>query len=275
MAADFDLDPWLDRIHHTGGTPKTLQTLQDLHLAQVLAIPFENLDIQMGRGIPLAPDDLATKLVADRRGGYCFEANGLFALALRRLGFEIEYLQARVWTDVVAAGAIPPRDHQILLVHCDGREWLADVGFGGRGLLLPLPLEVGRTTTQFFECFRFALDPEHGSVLQWQAPDGSLHRLYTFRKMACHPIDYEHANYFLSTSPDSFFVKALSCSRATTKLRHTIAEDVHRIRDANGIVEENRIPDRQALLAILRDPFGIDLPDDTRLPHWERRRQDP
>ena len=271
MASDFDLDAWLARIHHTGATPATVQTLQDLHLAQVLNIPFENLDIQMGKSISLAPGDLATKLVADRRGGYCFEANGLFALALQRLEFDFEYLRARVWPNGVASGPVPPEDHQILKVYLGEEEWLVDVGFSGRGPLLPIPMVLGRTATQFYECYRLELDPNHGLVLQWRAPDGSWQGLYTFHEPSYHPIDYAHANYFLSTSPDSFFVKFLTCSRTTTNLRHTIAEDVHRTRDASGALEEQPIPNRRALLATLRDPFGIDLPDDTRLPLWEQR----
>ena len=130
----FDLPAYLRRV----GTPHldgaSIETLTRLHRAHIAAIPFENLDIQMGRSIRLDAASLQGALVERRRGGYCFQQNGLFRLALAALGFTPKAREARVRVD--GPGAIAPRTHMVLAVPVDGVDWLADVGFSlGRFML--------------------------------------------------------------------------------------------------------------------------------------------
>src|SRR5262249_54590872 len=133
----FDLDAYLRRIGYAGERRPTAAVLQQLHLAHATHIPFENLDILLGRPIRLDLEGLQAKLVRGQRGGYCFEHNTLFAAALEQIGFRLTRLGARVRFRVTR---LLPRVHMALKVDVEGEAWLADVGFGGEGLLLPVPM---------------------------------------------------------------------------------------------------------------------------------------
>src|SRR5262245_53404654 len=136
----LDLDADRHRIGYTGPLTPTRETLAGLHLAHATHIPFENLDILLGRPIRLDLEALQAKLVRGRRGGYCFEQNTLFAAALERVGFPVTRLAARVR---LGATGVRPRTHMLLKVDLEGASFLADVGFGGEGLLQPLPFVPG------------------------------------------------------------------------------------------------------------------------------------
>ena len=144
MAAfEFDRNAYLQRINYMGETPPTLSTLKALHHEQLYTIPFENFDIQLGRGIDLAPRAIFDKLVHQMRGGYCFELNGLFLMALKAFGFEVRPLLGRVHITGTPTG----RGHQIELVTIAGEQWIADVGFGAGTPRTPIFLEVDRPTS--------------------------------------------------------------------------------------------------------------------------------
>jgi len=136
---DFDLPAYLKRIGCDVVTARDLSALQDLHARHLERIPFENIDVFLGRPGTLELDTLQRKLVHEARGGYCFEQNGLFAAALRALGFSVHTLGARVRPP--GATAPLPRTHMLLRVDLDGRGFAADVGFGGDGPLLPVALD--------------------------------------------------------------------------------------------------------------------------------------
>src|SRR5690349_12744847 len=133
----LDLSAYAARIGYNGDFHPSLETLRVLHLAHATHIPFENLDILLGRPIRLDLDSLIRKLIDDRRGGYCFEHNALFAAVLEASGFRVRRLSARVRA---GAQGVRPRLHMLLMAEADGEPWLADVGFGADGLLHPLPL---------------------------------------------------------------------------------------------------------------------------------------
>lgn len=141
------LAAYLARIGLDHAPSADVEGLARVHYAHRLAIPFENLDIPLRRGIDIASDAIAAKLVGQRRGGYCFEHNGLFLEVLTALGFKARPILARVWLGV-APGEVPPLTHMLLLVTLDGREWIADVGFGG-SFTPPLPLEDGAEAQTF------------------------------------------------------------------------------------------------------------------------------
>src|SRR5262249_55036820 len=140
-----DLDAYFARIGYVGDHSPTLPVLPTLHRAHVGHISFENVDVLLGRPIRLDLDSLQAKLVRGRRGGECFYQNALFAAVLEALGFRLTRLAARVR---FGATGVRPRSHMNLLVEVDGSPWLADVGFGGDGLLEPLPLVEGRESRQ-------------------------------------------------------------------------------------------------------------------------------
>ena len=134
--SEFDLAAYLNRIGNPPTSPLNRPTLSAIHRGHLHNIPFENLEIQMGGSIALDAEALQGKMVRRRRGGYCFEQNNLLLLALRAIGFEAGGREARVRQN--SGGTVRPRTHMVLIVRCDDREWLADVGFGGDGLLEPV-----------------------------------------------------------------------------------------------------------------------------------------
>ena len=135
--AGFDLDAYCARINYTGSRSTCLDTLKALQYAHVHAVPFENLDIHLGVPISLAPFHLFDKIVKRKRGGYCYEVNSLFAIALRSFGFDVQCLLGRL---LFGFSDVRPRSHQLLLVNLLDGKWIADVGFGSCCLGYPLPL---------------------------------------------------------------------------------------------------------------------------------------
>ena len=196
----FDLDAYLARIG-LHGRPG----IAEVHRAHATSIPFENLDPQRGVPVSLALEDLERKLVAERRGGYCFEQNLLLKAALEALGARIDLFLARV--RLGAGGATRPRSHLVLGVHADGRAWHADVGFGLGSLLEPLPFGPGGAHEQSGWCFRVVEDgPE--LVLQTTEGEGWVD-LYGFLPQPVPFVDVETSSWWTSTHPRSPFVTGL------------------------------------------------------------------
>ncbi len=141
------LDRYCARIGYAGPRDATLTTLRALHRAHLLAIPYENLDIHLGLPLTLDREAMFTKLVDERRGGWCYEMNGVFGRVLETLGFSVRYLSGAVGR--AERGWRAQGNHLVLLVTLD-RPWIADVGFGD-GFLTPLPLEVGHFRQDFLQ----------------------------------------------------------------------------------------------------------------------------
>jgi N-hydroxyarylamine O-acetyltransferase len=194
----MNLDDYLARIGLSGPPAPDLAGLTAVQRAHRRAIPFENLDIPLGRVISLDPDALVAKLVTARRGGYCFEQNGLFLAALRALGFEARPLLARVW---LFATDVPPKTHTLALVNIDSAEWIADAGFGGSDVP-PLRLRDGESSESAGAFHALVRDPEHGWMLLRNGE-----RQYSFTEEPVYPADLALANHWVATHPDSRFVR--------------------------------------------------------------------
>src|SRR6266545_3908407 len=158
MQVGFDLAAYCTRIGYDGALAPTRVVLEALHLAHATSIPFENLDVVLGRPIRLDLASLQAKVVAGGRGGYCFEHNTLFAAVLETVGFRVTRLAARVR---LGASTIRPRTHMLLAVETGGETAIADVGFGADGLLLPVQL--GAAPTQQF-AWTYRVFAEDGGV---------------------------------------------------------------------------------------------------------------
>ena len=195
---ELDLDAYLGRIGYHGPREPSLGTLMALHEAHVGAIPFENLDILLGRPILLHLGALQAKLVAGRRGGYCFEHNTLFLAVLERIGFEVTPLAARVRTGTTA---VRPRTHMTLLVDLSGERFLSDVGFGGDGPLHPIPFGAALPAALGDTAGRLKREADLW-VLEGTS-GGDWTDLYAFTLERQFPVDYEMANHFTSTYPQS------------------------------------------------------------------------
>jgi N-hydroxyarylamine O-acetyltransferase len=260
----LDLDAYLSRIDHVGLLAPTQQGLESLHLAHATHIPFENLDILLGRPVRLDLDSLQAKLVRDRRGGYCFEQNTLFAAVLEQMGFQVTRLAARVR---LAAHHVLPRTHMLLRVDVDGQPWLADVGFGGAGLLQPIPLRAGQTTQQFAWSYRLERDNDLW-ILQY-LQQGAWTDLYAFTLEPQFPIDYEMANWFTSTHPDSIFVRMLLAQGPRPAARYRLRNREFTVEHAGGVAQTRTMNDEEDLLACLAETFGLVFPTDTRFRYRE------
>ncbi len=143
----MNIDSYLKRINYTGSLEPTLETLRNIHRQHLLSIPYENLDIHLGRRFELNQEHFFKKLVFEKRGGWCYEMNGLLAWVLRELGFEVQYLSGTVGRE--QKGNLAEGNHLVLLVHLD-KPYIADVGFGD-GILEPLPLQEGVYRQGFLE----------------------------------------------------------------------------------------------------------------------------
>jgi N-hydroxyarylamine O-acetyltransferase len=249
----MDLQAYAARIAYTGEFTPTLATLRDLHLAHATHIPFENLDILLGRPIRLDLESIAGKLIDARRGGYCFEQNTLFAAVLETMGFRVTRLAARVR---MGATEVRPRSHMLLAVAMDGERWLADVGFGGEGLLMPVRLKAGEA-----EGYRVAAD-DGSYVLQSRRAEGWLD-LYSFTLEEQHAADYEVSNYFTSTHPSSPFVNRLVVQRPGKDVRLTLINRQLTERRPDG-VSETTLADDDAILETLAERFALRFPAGTR-----------
>jgi N-hydroxyarylamine O-acetyltransferase len=213
----FDLDRYLERIGLRGSPG-----IAEVHLAHVTSIPFENLDPHRGVPVALAIPDLERKLLAERRGGYCFEQNLLLKVALEALGAEVEMMLARVRVGA-PPGAIRPRSHLLLRVRAEGSTWHADVGFGRGSLFEPIPFGPGPEQGQLGRRFRVVEDGAE-LVLQTAREEG-WEDLYGFAPDPVPLVDVEVASWYTSTYPRSPFVTGLIAGIQGRDGSHTMLSD--------------------------------------------------
>ena len=252
----LDLSAYFKRIGFEETARPDLASLRALHFAHATSIPFENIAIQMGEGISLELDAIQDKLVQRRRGGYCFEQNSLFLAVLRQIGFDAEPFEARVR---LGTDAVLPRTHMLLRVKLDGVELLADVGFGGEGLLHPVPMD-GEAHPQFGRAYRVAA--EGGARVLQSKQLVAWADLYAFEPVPRHPVDFEMGNWYTSTFPGSRFIKTLTAQRMTAEGKLVLKN--LSFTTVKGDVAEERILQPSEVPGVLRESFGLDIPDGTR-----------
>ena len=250
----MDLPAYFERIAYPGSAQPTLDVLRALHRAHLLAVPFENLDIGLERPIVLDEEKLIEKIVARRRGGFCYEMNGVFAAALREIGFRVTLLSARVPNEKGEIG--PEFDHMALRVDLE-QPWLADVGFGRDAFFEPLPLVEGVETTQRGVAYRLRRLGE-----RWLAECHSGGRdwalLYDFTLIPRKLADFAPMCHWQQTSPQSHFTRGRVCSRLTREGRITLS-GLKLIVTAGGEREERDLAGEEEFRAILRQHFGVVL----------------
>ena len=249
----MQIEAYLKRINYSGSLEPTAETLRNLQVAHLLTVPFENLSIHSGEPIVLEDNALFSKIVDRRRGGFCYEANGLFAALLRALGFDVAMLAAGVAKSQGGFG--PQFDHMTLMVTLTDR-WLADVGFGD-SFLEPLLLDSRDEQVQGTRSFRIVDDDDH-LILMRRNADGDWEPQYRFTLQPYTFADYEEMCHFHQTSPDSHFTKGRICSRATEDGRISLSE--MRLITTTGPQQtraERTLADQDEYDRVLRDHFGI------------------
>ncbi len=254
MASGLNLDAYFARIGWGGGTVPGYDTLAGLVEAHTGHIPFENLDVLLGRGVRLDLDGLQDKLVRRCRGGYCFEHATLLAAVLDQIGFRPAHHAARVI--LMGPKEESPRTHMFLTVPVDGKTFLVDPGFASYSARRPLPLAPVAPSG----CKVHHLTQEDGIwTLHIPRDEGTIPGWVTTLERE-NPIDFELSNYWTATHPTSLFRQVMMMSAVTPEGRvNVMNQDVTYV-GADGAVRY-KLKDRSALRALLIEHFGFDLPE--------------
>lgn len=255
----LDLDGYFDRIDYRGAAEPTLEVLQDLMTAHTGSIPFENLDPLMGVPVDdLSPEALTDKLVRRRRGGYCYEQNGLMGYVLTEIGFRVRRLAGRVVWMLPPDTPLSAQTHTVLAVTFPGSQgsFLVDVGFGGQTLTSPIRFQTGNAQQTTHEPYRLH-DRGDGLVLQALIRD-EWQPLYIFGTNTVPQVDLRVGSWYVSTHPSSIFVTGLMVARTTEDARYNLAGRNLTIHRADGS-EKIRLDDAAAVVDVLGERFGIDV----------------
>jgi N-hydroxyarylamine O-acetyltransferase len=250
----MDIDAYLDRIGYVGSREPTTGTLRELQLAHLTAVPFENLSIHTGEPIVLGEGPLFEKIVGRRRGGFCYELNGLFAALLRHLGFDVNMLSARVARE---AGTFSEEfDHMTLMVSFDER-WLVDVGFGDS---FRRPLRIDDPAAQEQEGGAYRIEPDGDRLILSERKFGQdWQSQYSFTLQPRRFTDYAARCHFQQTSPHSNFTGRRVCTRATPDGRLTLSDLRFISTTLQGERDERALQDEEEFAQYLQRHFGIIL----------------
>lgn len=258
---ELDLDRYFARIGYAGNPRPDLRTLRALTELHPATIPFEAVDVFLGRPVDLGPRALQAKLIDGGRGGYCFEQNGLLKRVLTALGFTVEGLIARVRWMLPQDAPPTPLTHMTLRVTIDGERWLADVGFGACVAGAPLRFDaVGTEQPTSHETFRVTRQGVW-TLLEAQLPDG-WHPLYMISPEPALEADYLTANWYTSTHPQSGFRRELRAAMTTPRHRTTLLNNRLTVRQARGGVDRRFLSEPEIADALV-STFGLELDADS------------
>ena len=253
MLTEVQAQAYLDRIGHDGPLDRSLKSLRALHCTHVFSVPFENLDIHLGRHIPVDVAHAYDKVVGNHRGGYCYELNPLFHALLTCLGYDTKMISARV----LLRDDGHPFDHVTTIVHLDD-DWLVDVGFGRQPPPMPVARDNENATSNENGTFKIRFrDGEF--VVMASTDDGKYEELYGFGLTRRTLSEFEERSEWIQTSPESIFTKAPICTLPTENGRVTIS-GLNFIKSEGGKVEVSEVTSEERD-ELLRSVFGIDLGD--------------
>lgn len=251
QAENFVLQKYFDRISFSGDAKADIATITELMRCQLFSVPFENLDVQAGKIVSLIPEEIVDKIIGQNRGGYCFEVNGLFAMALEALGIPYQFVAARPMIYPVRK----PRTHMAIVVKADTEAWLCDLGFGSYGIRAPMRLNLlDAEITQDFDTFMLSMKNEREYVLQ-ALVEGKWADQYAFDLSPQEWIDFAPANYLSSTHPDAIFVQKLVVVLHNPKGRASLSGDMLKT-VTEGQVEKQMIRPED-IASILSDKFRL------------------
>ncbi len=252
----FDKSLYLERIGLSlnDDYPLTYETLCKLQFAHVTHVPYENADIVIRIPLKLDTESLFDKIVRRKRGGYCFELNGLYASLLRSLGFTVTDYMARF---LRGETEIPKRRHRVLVVSLDGKRYVCDVGIGSTAPRYPLLLEEGTEQRQFGECYKFTKDDFLGWVILEKRGD-EWREFFSFTEEKQLDKDYIATSYYCENYPESIFIKEWMLSIKTENGRRTLDSNIYKEFEGNEIQTVREIDDND-IPAVMKDVFGIVL----------------
>ncbi len=252
MKADnFLLQNYLERIGFHGDAKADIATVTEMMRCQLFTVPFENLDVQAGKVVSLVPEEIAEKILCRNRGGYCYELNGIFAMALQALGITYQFVAARPMFYPVKR----PKTHMAIVLTVNGEEWLCDLGFGSYGIRAPMRLNLlDVEVKQDFDTFVLSKSNEHGYLLK-ALIDGEWANQYAFDLSPQEWIDFVPANYLNSTHPDAVFVQKLVIILHDQTGRKILFGDMLKTVESGRVEKQTIVPEDCA--SILADAFGL------------------
>jgi Arylamine N-acetyltransferase len=252
------LTSYFARLNWTEAAEVSEATLRALHLRHNCTIPFENLDVLLPREIQLDDQSLEDKLIAARRGGYCFEQNGLFERALREIGFNVRSVLGRVILS--NPHQLPPRTHRLLVVELNGERWIADVGFGGQTLTAPIRLQADKEQNTPHGVYRL-INEGNDWTLQFRHHD-RWQSMYIFDLVPQYFSDFVSGNFWSAHWPQSHFRHHLLMCRHLPDGGKLTLTNFHFTHQEDGrTVEQINVPDVESLYLLLQDKFGQGVDD--------------
>ena len=251
----FDLGQYLNRIGFAGQPGPDHNTLAQIQRRHSCSIPFENISVLQGDPVSLAIDDIFAKLVVARRGGYCFEHNGLLLEVLRQIGFEVRHIGARVRLGLPRDMAVR-RTHVFVSVELDGDKWIVDAGFGGFSLTSPLRWELDIPQETPHETRRIVF--EQGRYFHQALIGDAWQDLCEFLDEEMPMIDQEVSNWWTSTNPISKFKTSLTVGMAIDDgTRLAVLNDRFTRRRGSEVMEQKTIASSSELIDLLADRYKL------------------
>jgi len=254
LATNFVLDDYLARIGFTGTPSVNPECLAQLMRCQLFSIPFENIDVRTHQAVSLVPEDLVNKLIYKNRGGYCYEVNGVFAMALDAIGFNYRICGARP----MFYPSLRPKTHVVIIVEIGSERYLCDLGFGSFGIRAPIALsQLDGILQQDDDQFRLSLLDENTYLLEARV-EQAWKRQFAFDLYPMAWIDMGLPNYFNSTHPDTIFVQKTLAIRFSAQGRSILVDNQLK-RYRHGQVEITQVPSDE-IVTLLQEEFHIDCP---------------
>ncbi len=241
---------YFERIHYTGSAEASLIILTKLQQAHLMNVPFENLDIQHHIKIDL--DNLFNKVVVNKRGGFCYELNGLFYRLLKKIGFKAKMISARVY-NVKTKIYSPEYDHMAIMVSLKGDRYLVDVGFG-EFALSPIKIKHGRETIDARGVFKIEKTDKNYIVIVKKNDEGQFIPEYKFLEKERHIEEFYPRCLYHQTSPESHFTQKIICSLPTQEGRITLTGNTLKITE-KGVITERQLKSKLEIEQVLREYF--------------------
>lgn len=254
QASNFNMDKYLSHIGFSGKAKADVSTLAALMRLQLRKVPFENLDVQAGQVVSMVPDDIVRKILVQQRGGYCYEVNGLFSMALQVIGIPHFYVAARP----MFYAQRRPKTHMAIVAKLNNELWLCDLGFGSYGLRQPLNLgSMGLEVKQDQDLYKLSLQSD-GECLLSALVSGQWMPQYAFDLHPQEWLDFEPVNYLNSTHPEAIFVRQLLVILQTSTGRKILSNRQLKVW-TNGLQTERALSEHE-LTAVLHEEFGLIRP---------------
>lgn len=262
MYTKEQLVQYFERINYTGNSEINLENLTKLQKGHLYNVPYENLDQMNSVPLSLSPEGVFDKIVNCRRGGYCFENQGLLCYALRSLGYDVVQYAGRFMNE---PGIIQMRRHRILVVTLDGKRYVCDVGMRSETSRVPLLLVEGLVQTDGVGEYKYVKDDFYGWVIMQKLPDKEWKPLYGFTEEVQVDDDFVMPSFFCEKHPDSPFNTIMKIAIYTDDSNLNIVDNEYKVYRMGRCVEESIIEDENEARRMLWDKFGVVVPEEYRL----------